>query len=360
MTTSAYAKVDTRDGGFEYGMDAVTPVTWQFGFARKLPKARYVWWIGDDPAIKEFVREHKNKNWIGSKNELVKMLLNLKDQSMQKNPRPKRFRAMSRTAEGKRRKYMTQLRLRAGRSKMRKTIYRVNPSAKPDKYGYNLHEVAAAKGWRLLSQGPYNPGGHGLAPFRIVLSDTGNPPQQYVTHNVNLQTGGFGNGHYFASYEDALEDFKLRSMKRNPRARRDPRKMKRAMRRAGYRVNPRDGSDTMYVEPSWKGFTGFTYSDGKRVTVAHFQSYAEAVTWGSENGFHVVKVDASRRNPRARMYAMTEKPARRATYIVGVKKRGGDIHYFPNRFASLARARSVAQKSANAAGSVYVVKKVAA
>lgn len=79
-----FAKVDTRDGGFTFGMDYVTPVIWIFGRARKLPKGSYVWWLPDEPAVHEFVRD--NKTWIGSYNDLARKLKELRG-AMQKNPR---------------------------------------------------------------------------------------------------------------------------------------------------------------------------------------------------------------------------------------------------------------------------------
>lgn len=86
-----YAKVDTRGGGFEFGMDDRTPVTWILGRARELPKGEYVWWLPDRPAVHEFVRN--NRTMIASMNELKAQLRAL-DQAefMKKNPILSRIR----------------------------------------------------------------------------------------------------------------------------------------------------------------------------------------------------------------------------------------------------------------------------
>lgn len=89
-----YAKVDTRGGGFEYGMDAVTPVAWILGRARELPKGLYVWWLNDVPSVHEYVRTHKRV--VMSKRELIAELLALSQEpfpaKIQRNPARKRAR----------------------------------------------------------------------------------------------------------------------------------------------------------------------------------------------------------------------------------------------------------------------------
>jgi len=69
-----WAKVDTRDGGFEYGMDAVTPVSWIFGRSRKMPKARYIWTLPETPEILAFIRSQRGKVYVATKNELQRDL----------------------------------------------------------------------------------------------------------------------------------------------------------------------------------------------------------------------------------------------------------------------------------------------
>jgi len=66
------------------------------------------------------------------------------------------------------------------------------------------------KGWKLLQEGRRRAGGGGIAPYTIVLSDTGEQPQPYVTHYLNLHDGGFYWGHYFEKLSDAVKDFEER------------------------------------------------------------------------------------------------------------------------------------------------------
>lgn len=63
-----YAAV-VNDDGFKFGMDAVTPVSWQFGYSRKqvkLGRKFYnAWWLPDTPKVRAFIAEN-SAGWIGS------------------------------------------------------------------------------------------------------------------------------------------------------------------------------------------------------------------------------------------------------------------------------------------------------
>ena len=48
--------------------------------------------------------------------------------------------------------------------------------------------------------------------------------------------------------------------------------------------------DTMYLEASYRGVTGWTYSDGRRVTLKSWAYAVEALRWAKNNGFTVVLV----------------------------------------------------------------------
>lgn len=69
--------VDTRDGGFEYGMDAVTPVRFLFSVAKNLSAKRYAWTLPDSvwksPDFQAWARG-ANGGVICSLNELKQRL----------------------------------------------------------------------------------------------------------------------------------------------------------------------------------------------------------------------------------------------------------------------------------------------
>lgn len=56
-----------NDGGFSFGMDSVTPVSWKFS-SKKLTRNVYRDW-----KMPDYMRHwcKANKTWIGSKNELL-------------------------------------------------------------------------------------------------------------------------------------------------------------------------------------------------------------------------------------------------------------------------------------------------
>lgn len=67
MSKTMYANVN-NDGGFEFGMDYTTPVSWTFG--RKLSRAYTSLILPDYMAA--WTRE--NKHWIGSYRDLQRVV----------------------------------------------------------------------------------------------------------------------------------------------------------------------------------------------------------------------------------------------------------------------------------------------
>lgn len=55
----------------------------------------------------------------------------------------------------------------------------------------------------------------GYAPLKVVLRTSPTRDDEWVTHMLNLQTGGYDHGHYFASKNDAIEDYLVRCKKNN-------------------------------------------------------------------------------------------------------------------------------------------------
>lgn len=173
----------------------------------------------------------------------------------------------------------------------------------------------------------------------------------------------------------------------------DPRKMKRAFRKSGYRVNPRING----INRTWQTFAGGTGAHHGSSYAMYLENRAmfdinppqrrggsyslksfgvTAPHWvhhGSFRSPQAAKAEAKRilesgegaqrfaRNPgKSRAFLHVAKTAHRPTFRVGVKTDFGKVHYFDQAFHSMQKARKVAQASANAARAVYVIKKVKA
>ncbi len=70
MRARTLVYVDARQGGFEFGMDYLTPVEWTFSRGSRLPRRAYVAYSLDDPKADRAKIEALPATFIGTIKEL--------------------------------------------------------------------------------------------------------------------------------------------------------------------------------------------------------------------------------------------------------------------------------------------------